>query len=145
MRRVVQVAAVMCLLLALGAGMAYAATIQCPGFLCEGTSQDDTLTGTARTDQIFGRAGDDTIFGLGHTDDLQGNLGNDTLFGGPGQDALRGSEGDDDLTGGPDETKGPRLTDEYFCGPGIDTVHLQKSESAVHNIAANCEIILRNE
>jgi Ca2+-binding RTX toxin-like protein len=145
MRRVVQLAVLMCLLLALGAGVAYAADIQCPGNLCQGTPEDDTLTGTSRPDQIYGRGGDDTIFGLADTDTLLGNRGNDTLNGGAGQDTLRGSSGDDDLTGGPDETQGPRLTDEYFCGAGTDTVHLQKSESAVHNIAPSCEIILRNE
>jgi Ca2+-binding RTX toxin-like protein len=138
MRRGVKLAVVMTLLLALVAGVAYAGTI-------EGTPQDDVLTGTAIQDTILGRAGDDTISGLGHSDTLLGQFGNDTINGGPGHDVLRGNDGDDDLTGGPDETKGPRLTDEYYCGPGVDTVHLQKSESAVHNISTTCEIILRNE
>ena len=145
MRRVVQLAMLMGLMLALSAGVAYAAVIQCDGGLCLGTPEDEIITGTNLADQIFGKGGDDTIYGLGQTDTLVGGGGNDTLYGGPGHDVLRGSSGDDDLYGGPDETRGPRLTDEYFCGAGIDTVHLQKSESAVHNIAANCEIILRNE
>jgi Ca2+-binding RTX toxin-like protein len=145
MRRVVQVAVLMCLMLALGAGVAYAAVIQCDGGLCVGTPEDDTITGTNMADQIFGRGGDDTIFGLGNTDTLVGGGGNDTLYGGPGHDVLRGSNGDDDLYGGPDETQGPRLTDEYFCGTGIDTVHVEKSESAPHNFAPSCEIIVRNE
>ena len=137
MRRVVQLAVAMALLLALVAGVAYAATL-------EGGPGDDTITGTDGPDQIFGRGGDDTLFGLGRTDTLLGNTGNDELYGGPGQDALRGSSGDDYLEGGPDETRGPRLTDEYFCGEGIDTVVLEKSEGAPHNIADNCEIIIRN-
>jgi Ca2+-binding RTX toxin-like protein len=147
MRRVVQVAVLMCLLLALGAGVAYAADIQCDpgGGLCLGTPEDDTITGTNQADQIFGKGGDDTIFGLGSTDTLVGGGGNDTLNGGTGHDVLRGGAGDDDLTGGPDETQGPRLTDEYFCGTGIDTIHVEKSESSPHNFAPSCEIIVRNE
>jgi len=127
----------MALLLALVAGVAYAGTI-------EGTNQDDILIGTAIQDTILGKAGDDTISGLGHTDTLLGQFGNDTINGGPGHDILRGNDGDDDLTGGPDETKGPRLADEYYCGPGVDTVPPEKSESAVHNISTTCEIIIRN-
>lgn len=138
MRRGVKLVVAMTLLLALVAGVAYAGTI-------EGTPQDDTLIGTAIQDTILGRGGDDTISGLGQSDTLLGQFGNDTIDGGPGQDILRGNDGDDDLTGGPDETKGPRITDEYFCGPGVDTVHLEKSESAVHNISNTCEIIIRNE
>src|SRR5215212_1433295 len=153
MRRVVQLAVAMALLLAFMAfaGVALADVladvITCPTsapLLCEGTPRDDVMTGTDGPDTILGRAGNDTISGLAHTDTLYGNLGNDTLNGGAGQDTLRGNSGDDDLTGGPDETKGPRLTDEYFCGAGVDTVHLEKSESAVHNIAPSCEIIVRN-
>jgi Ca2+-binding RTX toxin-like protein len=145
MRRVVQVAVLMCLMLALGAGVAYAAIIQCTGGLCEGTNEPDTMTGTNSADQIFGKGGDDTISGLAQTDTLVGKGGNDTLNGGLGHDILRGSNGDDDLTGGPDETQGPSLTDEYYCGSGIDTVHVQKSEGSRHNFAPSCEIIVRNE
>ena len=58
MRRVVQLAVAMALLLALVAGVAYAATL-------EGGPGDDTITGTDGPDQIFGRGGDDTLFGLG--------------------------------------------------------------------------------
>jgi Ca2+-binding RTX toxin-like protein len=145
MRRVVQVAVLMCLMLALGAGVAYAAVIQCDGGLCEGGPEDDTITGTNGADQIFGKGGDDTIFGLGSTDTLVGGGGNDTLNGGPGHDVLRGGDGDDDLTGGPDETRGPRLTDEYYCGTGTDTIHVEKSEGSRHNFAPSCEIIIRNE
>ena len=42
-----------------------------------GTSGNDTLTGTTESDIIYGLAGDDI---------LDGNLGNDTLFGGSGDD-----------------------------------------------------------
>ena len=132
------------MMLALGAGMAYAAEIECDGGLCLGTPEDDIITGTNQADQIFGKGGDDTIYGLGNTDTLVGGGGNDTLYGGTGHDVLRGSAGDDDLYGGPDETQGPRLTDEYFCGPGVDTVHLQQSENAPHNFAPSCEIIVHN-
>jgi Ca2+-binding RTX toxin-like protein len=152
MRRVIQLAVTMALLMALVAGVAYAANIQCPtgsfGF-CEGTADDDTITGTSDSDHIFARAGNDTVYGLEGTDDLLGQNGNDTLYGGQGHDVLRGRDGNDELFGGDenqsDETQGPRLTDEYFCGAGVDTVHVDKSESAPHNFAPNCEIIVHND
>jgi Ca2+-binding RTX toxin-like protein len=137
MRRGVKLVVAMAFLLALVAGVAYAGTI-------EGTPEDDVLIGTEIQDTILGRGGDDTISGLGHTDTLLGQHGNDTINGGAGHDILRGNTGDDDLTGGPDETRGPRLTDEYYCGDGIDTVHLEKSEGAPHNVSTTCEIIVRH-
>jgi Ca2+-binding RTX toxin-like protein len=156
MRRGVQLAVTMALLMALVAGVAYAADIQCDGTgdldprrnFCEGTPDSDTITGNSYSDHIIGRAGNDTIFGLEDTDDLLGQKGDDTMYGGQGHDILRGRDGNDHLFGGDenqsDETKGPRLTDEYFCGDGIDTVHVEKSESAPHNFAPNCEIIVHN-
>jgi Ca2+-binding RTX toxin-like protein len=129
-------------LLALVAGAAYAATIF-------GTPGDDVLvgdqSGEPEQDTIIGLAGDDEIFGERQADTLDGRRGNDTLVGRPGHDVLRGKQGDDDLTGGPDTTKGPRRTDEYYCGAGVDTVHLEKGEDATHEIALTCENFVRNK
>ncbi|WP_343564309.1 calcium-binding protein, partial [Kiloniella sp. b19] len=54
--------------------------------LQEGTSADETLTGTE-----FG----DRLFGLGGADTLNGGTGSDYLSGGAGADTLNGSAGDD--------------------------------------------------
>lgn len=52
----------------------------------QGTSGDDTLSGSYGNDELYGQAGNDS---------LSGALGNDTLDGGTGIDTLYGSYGDD--------------------------------------------------
>ena len=124
-------------LLALSAGVAYAAIIQ-------GTSGPDNLEGTEARDTIFGFAGNDTISGLGGTDTLQGGGGDDTIYGGPGQDVLRGRGGDDHLYGG--TPTDPKHTDEFYCGAGYDVVHLQKGEHSVHDRTVfACEEIVKEK
>ena len=123
------------LITALMATAAYAAVLY-------GTSGDDTITGTDQIDSIYGYGGKDTLYGKGGTDNLLGGKGNDTLYGGPLQDTLRGQAGDDHLYGGPDGTKGPFRTDQYFCGAGEDTVHLENGENAPHNFNPACEHIV---
>ena len=56
------------------------AELMAPGFVIEGTPDNDLLTGTSTTDHILGNAGDDT---------LVGGLGNDVLEGGSGSDTFR--------------------------------------------------------
>ncbi|OYU48738.1 MAG: hypothetical protein CFE31_09865 [Rhizobiales bacterium PAR1] len=65
-----------------------------------GTSNDDTLTGTSGADVVNGGAGDDIIFGYAGNDVLNGGTGDDVLFGGAGADSLNGGVGDDYLDGG---------------------------------------------
>ena len=59
---------------------------------------------------------------------------------GPTQDTLRAGAGDD-LYGGPDDTK-TRTTDEFVCGGGLDTVHVEKSEHARHHFGSECEAVV---
>ena len=47
---------------------------------------DDTVTGSAKKDSMWGFAGDDTLKGKGGDDWLYGHRGNDTLTGGAGAD-----------------------------------------------------------
>jgi Ca2+-binding RTX toxin-like protein len=112
-----------------------------------GTPGDDTIYGDPHgrpsADIIYGKAGNDTLYGLHGNDTLIGNRGNDTLYGGPAQDSLRGGAGDDNLYGGPDTTT-PKKGDEYWCGPGDDTVHLMKSENSVHERQHACEHVVHN-
>jgi Ca2+-binding RTX toxin-like protein len=86
-RRVVVLAAAMAAVVFLAGGIALAANvIACPGGLCQGTTGDDTLTGTGATDYLYADGGNDTLRGLGAFDDLRGGPGNDTLDGGGGSD-----------------------------------------------------------
>ena len=52
----------------------------------QGSTGDDTYTGTRFADKIYGRGGDDT---------LRGGAGNDKIFGGIGADLLKGNAGRD--------------------------------------------------
>ena len=65
-----------------------------------GTSGNDTLTGTIAADLISGLGGDDAISGKEGNDRLFGNPGNDFLLGGSGNDALYGGRNRDILQGG---------------------------------------------
>jgi Ca2+-binding RTX toxin-like protein len=73
--------------LTVSGGMALAANvISCSGGLCEGTTGNDKMTGTDRTDYIYAKEGNDTLRGLESFDDLRGGPGNDDLDGGRGSD-----------------------------------------------------------
>jgi Ca2+-binding RTX toxin-like protein len=65
----------------------------------QGTSGNDTITGTSNDDALLGGAGNDT---------LSGGSGNDTLIGGTGDDSLNGGSGAD--------------TYIYNVGDGNDTI-----------------------
>jgi Ca2+-binding RTX toxin-like protein len=90
-------------MLALG-GVALAATIECPGgedYYCVGTPEDDTMYGTALTDNMKGSYGNDLIYGRGGDDNLGGGIGHDTLRGGSGADEINAFTGNDTAYGGP--------------------------------------------
>jgi Ca2+-binding RTX toxin-like protein len=61
----------------------------------QGTSGNDSITGTAYVDSISGLAGNDTINGFGENDTLFGGEGDDSLDGGTGVDSLIGGLGND--------------------------------------------------
>ncbi|WP_419741402.1 beta strand repeat-containing protein [Ruegeria sp.] len=67
----------------------------------DGSSGDQTLTGTANNDILRGGPGNDTLNGLAGDDHLEGRAGDDRLNGGPGDDILNGGDGSDILNGGP--------------------------------------------
>lgn len=64
-----------------------------------GTSSDETLSGTNKSDNLSGGAGDDILYGLNGNDILDGGEGDDYLDGGNGQDILFGNAGNDTLIG----------------------------------------------
>ena len=61
---------------------------------------NDSITGTAGQDMLYGGAGQDTLTGLAGADLLYGGLGNDSLLGDDGDDWLFGGAGNDTLNGG---------------------------------------------
>jgi Ca2+-binding RTX toxin-like protein len=67
------------------------------GFFGDG---DDTVTGSAQDDLIWGDAGNDRLNGNAGSDHLWGGDGNDTLSGDAGNDVLDGGAGNDTLLGG---------------------------------------------
>ncbi len=135
MRRITLLAVMTVLLLAVGAGTAYAALVL-------GTPQDDNLDGTPIRDTMKGYGGADVLRGFAGTDDIAGGAGPDIIFGGDGADSLRGRGGDDRLHGGAEDQSNPKIDDAFFCGKGYDIVFLEKGEHATHNLTVEaCEEI----
>ena len=156
MRRTIVLLTTMAMMLLVATSVAMAATISCQvpthdGFLCQGTSSDDTMTGTDATygncadpdgcwgDNIFGYGGNDTLIARGGPDQLNGGLGNDKLDGGGSFDRLMGNSGDDVLSGGAgkDSLYGNSGNDRInaadkeadsriSCGDGYDTVRYDR-------------------
>ena len=60
-----------------------------------GSNFNDTITGDAGVNTLFGEGGNDSIDGGANGDYLFGNAGADTLNGGAGQDSLTGGAGND--------------------------------------------------
>jgi hypothetical protein len=96
-----------------------------------GTSGDDVLLGSTRSQTILGRAGNDrvcagdgndTVFGQAGDDTIHGEGRGDTVFGGPGADHLYGDILDDELHGGPapDLVIGGHGVDAMYGGSGND-------------------------
>lgn len=79
-------------------------TIDCtnasPGKTIKGLDGNDTITGTALADKIYGGNGNDTMTGGPGNDYLEGNSGNDTITGSAGTDTLVAGIGADTLSGG---------------------------------------------
>lgn len=108
MKRLSILLAVMALALTMAAGVAYAATITCDGGDCNGTTEDDTITGSVNRDEIDARAGDDfvnaragfdRVFGQAGVDELYGGGNGDFVGGGPGRDTVVGGSGEDGMYG----------------------------------------------
>jgi Ca2+-binding RTX toxin-like protein len=89
-----------------------------------GSGFDDTLIGSAASNQLRGNDGNDTLKGFGGADILFGVRGNDTLKGGGGADQLYGGDGDDVLDGGADidVLEGGLGNDAYYVDNADDEV-----------------------
>jgi Ca2+-binding RTX toxin-like protein len=89
-----------------------------------GGSGNDTLSGDAVANVLFGGAGADTLNGGGGFDHLEGGPGNDSLNGNDDRDVLDGDQGADTLNGGAgnDTLSGGPDDDSLDGGPGADTL-----------------------
>ena len=63
--------------------------------IINGTAANNSLSGTALSDDINGFDGNDTLSGLAGNDNLSGGNGHDVLNGGTGADAMSGGDGND--------------------------------------------------
>ncbi len=110
-----------------------------------GEEYGDDLQGNYGDDYLNGMDGNDTLSGDSGTDYLRGGAGNDGIWGGTEADKLYGDKGRDQLTGesGDDviktgtDTRGDRVRDSVFCGPGTDKVLFEKG---IDSVDRACEI-----
>ncbi len=65
-----------------------------------GTSGDDQLTGSSKSEYFAAYEGNDTVFAGGGDDIVVGGLGDDAIYGGSGADEVEGDGGNDVLDGG---------------------------------------------
>ena len=98
----------------------------------QGTSGNDRLVGTNRSDVFKGGDGNDILIGKGEGDRLLGDSGNDRLVGGGGNDVLTGGKGRDRLIGGggDDSLEGGRDKDIYVGGSGADTIQIRAKDGS---------------
>jgi Ca2+-binding RTX toxin-like protein len=94
-RRTALLLATTALALIVAGGIALAATFTCTTNPCDGTTDDDVITGTVGAETINGKAGNDQVNGLDANDTLNGEDGADRLNGGAGNDDLAGGLGND--------------------------------------------------
>lgn len=89
------------------------------------TEGNDTYTGDARDEIVYGVGGNDSLIGNNGNDTLYGQSGNDYLSGGEGLDYLDGGDGDDVLgstvENGNDILVGGKGNDTLNGGAGNDT------------------------
>lgn len=89
-------------------------------------SGDDTITGSGKSDTLYGFDGNDAISGGAGHDRLFGGDGNDNLNGGDGHDHLWGGAGDDVLNGGAGH-------DYLRGGAGADTFVFDSALTGKHS------------
>ena len=84
---------------------------------------NNTFSGTAAADTVYGGDGADTLFGGLSNDHLYGQAGDDLLRGGAGDDSLFGGAGADMLSGGDG-------ADTLFGGAGKDVFVIRAGDGA---------------
>jgi subtilisin-like proprotein convertase family protein len=100
---------------------------------------DDKLYGDLGKDTLFGGEDDDKLWGGSGRDTLHGNSGDDRLDGGADNDRLFGSTGRDTLFGGAgrDQLDGGSAADSMAGGDGSDLYWIDNVGDTITEIAAN--------
>jgi Ca2+-binding RTX toxin-like protein len=105
-------------------------------FNITGSNRSDTIYGGGGNDTVNANEGNDLLDGGAGNDNLRGHAGDDTLLGGVGDDLLHGFEGADILDGGGgnDALHGAAGNDTYRFGrdAGADTIN--DSDAAAGNL-----------
>ncbi|MGQ3241668.1 hypothetical protein [Shinella sp.] len=85
---------------------------------------EESFSGTANRDDMFGGGGNDTLTGNGGIDRLFGEAGNDKIYGGTSNDIAFGGSGTDEIFGesGNDQLDGGTGIDTIVGGAGVDTI-----------------------
>jgi hypothetical protein len=127
MRRTVLLLTTTALVLIAAGGIVLAATFTCTTNPCDGTTDDDLITGTLNAETINGKAGNDEISARDANDTLNGEDGNDTMHGELGDDRLNGGDG-------PDQLFGENGTDRLNGGAGNDTLDGSPDSPETENV-----------
>ncbi len=98
-----------------------------------GKNGNDCIIGGTGNDELRGEIGDDVILGEEGNDLLIGALGNDKIFGGAGNDDIRGENGKDILNGeeGDDKITGGMGDDVISSGSGDDNSNGEAGDDTV--------------
>jgi Ca2+-binding RTX toxin-like protein/subtilisin-like proprotein convertase family protein len=99
-----------------------------------GSNYDDTITGDALANRLYGGDGIDTLDGGALDDRLYGGNGSDNIFGGSGADTLFGGAGADVLNGG----TGSDFASYYYDG----AVNISLDGSVVATGAAAGDVLI---
>jgi Ca2+-binding RTX toxin-like protein len=100
----------------------------------------DRIDGTNRPDRLAGGGSNDVIFGYSGGDQILGERGNDALNAGPtregGVDRVIGGRGNDAIS----IYNKPASLDYVSCGPGTDTLYVDKRDRYFSDVNPDCEI-----
>jgi len=119
-RRVTLLLAAVAAALVLTSGIALAAVISCPGGLCFGTPEPDTISGSGVNDEIHALAGNDFVDGFAGNDEVLGDQDSDELRAAENSDVSDGGPGNDLIDGVTFDT--PGSVDVLRGGDGNDII-----------------------
>ncbi len=118
----------------------------------QGTSGDDSYSGTGLgeymygfdgADYMFGEAGNDHLFGGDGNDELRGGWGDDVHYGDAGDDLIVAFYGDDLLDGGAgnDDLQGEDGNDQLYGGDGNDFLDGGSGDDQIYGGAGDDHVI----
>lgn len=137
MRKVVATFSAMVVMVALAAGVAFAANITCTTNPCQGTPNADRIFGSdeisAEPELIYALAGADDVVSGDGSDTVYGGRGNDVVDGYWENDTIYGGSGDDGSAEGTSFTvtnlEGAEDSDKVYGGEGADWI-----DAAAHDL-----------